>query len=161
MRRQSINITHEFSSPVEQVFGYLAEHENLELIFMPAVVSRECDGDVDRNGVGSVRKLKLPFAPPFYESVIDYEPNRRIVYRIIRGGIIKNHRGSMEFASTERGSALYYEIVFEGKVPFVGSIVKTRLEASVRSGLGELDTQLQHKGGRFHEQKAANTSCND
>lgn len=142
MREKSIHITQEFEVPVEQVFGFLGEHENLELIFKPAIVTRVRNGHSSRNGVGSVRKLKLPYSPPFYETVLEYESNRLIVYSITKGSVLKDHAGAMEFKEIEGGSRLEYTITFKGRVPFIGDAVRTGLTKSIRAGLRDLNAQL-------------------
>ena len=60
-----VRIDHCFSSSTAQVFEYLAEHENLAVVF-GACVTRVRDGsDGVRNGVGSTRRVKVGPLPPF------------------------------------------------------------------------------------------------
>ena len=58
MRAYRVHVSHDFAKPPERVFAYLAEHENLGPLF-GAEVTRVRDGDTERNGVNSVRKLKV------------------------------------------------------------------------------------------------------
>ncbi len=53
MRLHHIHVQRDFTQPVERVFAYLAEHENLGAIFKPLRVERVRDGQSARNGVGS------------------------------------------------------------------------------------------------------------
>ena len=69
MRAHHVNVEHHFAKPPERIFAYLSEHENLSEMF-GAKVTRLRDGDTERNGVGSVRKLQIGPAPPFVEAKV-------------------------------------------------------------------------------------------
>ena len=69
-----------YALPPDQVYAYFAEHENLESIF-GAKITRLNDGtDGTRNGVGSVRRLKVGPLPAFEETVTEAVPNELIRY---------------------------------------------------------------------------------
>jgi hypothetical protein len=133
--KQRIEIVQEFRLPVQRLFAYLEEHENLETIFKPARITRVRSGDTDRNGVGSVRSLSLPLSPPFEETVTAFKANELIEYRITKGSLLRNHHGVMQFFALQEGSRLQYTIEFEGKLPLVAAVFKTGLERSIRKGL--------------------------
>lgn len=133
-----IEIVKDFQIPVERLFAYLGEHENLETIFAPARIRRLSDGQGARNGVGSAREMRILLAPPFVETVTAYKENELIEYRITRGGPLKNHRGVMRFTAIPGGTRLHYTIEFEGKLPLVAEVVKPVLEQAIRRGLNKL-----------------------
>lgn len=137
MKMQRIDITHEFNKPVADVFAALSDHEKLTAIF-PAKIKRVKDGKDSVNGQGSVRQLKPFVLPSFDETVIAFEPNRRIEYTITRGSPLNDHRGVMEFEANGSGTRLHYTITFRGKVPLVGPLVKLGLERLIRHGLKSL-----------------------
>ena len=65
MSHQRIDVVQEFRKPVEEVFAYLADHNNLAKVFgIP--VKRIRDGQGDVNGVGSTRSMG--FAPSYGNS---------------------------------------------------------------------------------------------
>jgi hypothetical protein len=97
------------------------------------------DGDTSRNGVGSVRRLKVGPLPEFEETVTKDVANELIEYRITKGGVLNNHRGEMRFSSQGQGSRLVYVIEFDGKVPLTGPLIKASLERSVRAGLKDIE----------------------
>jgi uncharacterized protein YndB with AHSA1/START domain len=137
--QQRIEVVQEFSAPVEKVFAYLGEHENLEAIFAPAKIKRISSGQGARNGVGSAREMKILIGPSFVETVTAYKENELIEYTITRGSPLKNHHGVMRFYSTANGgSRLHYTIIFEGKFPLVAALVKPALEMGIRRGLKKL-----------------------
>lgn len=138
MAQQRIEVEQSFVFPVERVFAYLSEHENLAPLF-GAKVRRLNDGQTCRNGLGSARELRVSVLPPFVETVTDYRENELIEYRITRGSPLKNHVGTMRFSATPGGgSRLHYTIVFDGRLPLVAGLIKPGLEKSVRQGLTDL-----------------------
>jgi hypothetical protein len=137
---QRIEIDYHFSLPVDRVYDYLSEHENLGPLF-GATIARVRDGDTSRNGVGSVRQLRIGILPPFEETVVEAVPNERIDYRITKGSPLRNHHGSMQFAAAGTGSRLNYVIEFGAVVPGLDRVIKPGLERSIRKGLGAIDSR--------------------
>jgi len=134
MAKETIEVTHEFGSPVDKVFGHLSEHENLGPIF-GVRVERAKDGNTDRNGVGSIRRLSLNGLMPFEETVTDFKPNELIEYTITKGTPLKDHLGTMRFSSTpDGGTKLHYVIAIEGP-PVVTPLVAMQLRRSIAGGL--------------------------
>ncbi len=138
MSLQKIEVTKEFLSSVESLFSYLSEHENLAILFAPAKVTRVRDGHDSRNGVGSVRQVKIPLAPVIEETVTAFKPGELVEYRISNHTPLKNHRGVMLFSPTATGSRLHYTITFESRIPFSGPLVKAVLETVIRNGLKDI-----------------------
>src|SRR3954454_644927 len=132
---QRVHVTQDFPQPVEELFAYLSEQENLEPLF-GAKIKRLSDGaDGTRNGRGASRELKVGPLPGFVETNVEVVPDELIRYRITRGGVLKNHEGVMRFSSNGTGSRLDYTIDFDGKAPGVGPLVKAMLTRNVASGL--------------------------
>jgi uncharacterized protein YndB with AHSA1/START domain len=132
---QRVHVTQEFPQPVEDVFAYLSEQENLEPLF-GAKVKRLSDGsDGTRNGTGASRELRVAPLPGFVETNTEVIPNELIRYRITQGGVLKNHEGVMRFSRQGSGSRLDYTIGFDGKLPGVGAAVKLMLTRSITAGL--------------------------
>ncbi|MEA2346704.1 MAG: hypothetical protein QOG62_491 [Thermoleophilaceae bacterium] len=136
MGREQVDVTQEWAAPVEKVFDYLGEHENLSKVF-GIKVERLRSGDTDRNGVGSVRKLGIgPIT--FEETVTDYKANELIEYTITKGTPLKDHLGTMRFSSTPSGgSRLHYTIAIEGP-PIITTLVRMQLQRSLSSALPKI-----------------------
>lgn len=135
---QTVHVTQDFPQPVEQVFTYLAEHENLAPVF-GAKIKRLNDGtDGTRNGVGSAREMRVGPLPPFVETTVEVVPNELIRYRITKGGVLKDHEGVLRFASRGEGSHLEWTIAFNGKLPGIAPIVKTKLTRDVSRAMQRL-----------------------
>ena len=138
---QRLIFDHDYAMPPERVFAYLSEHENLDDIF-GARITRLRDGtDGHRNGVGSVRELKVGPTPPFEETVTEFVPNELIAYEITKGSLLKNHRGEMRFTVEGEGTHLHYEISFRSKLPGVDLIVAQGLKRNVAKGLTGVETR--------------------
>jgi uncharacterized protein YndB with AHSA1/START domain len=132
---QRVHVTQDFPQPVEELFAYLSEQENLEPLF-GAKIRRLSDGsDGTRNGAGASRELRVGPLPGFVETNTEVVPNELIRYRITKGGIIKNHEGVMRFSPQGSGSRLDYTIHFDGRAPGVGPLVKAMLTRSITAGL--------------------------
>lgn len=138
---QRIVMEQDFALPVDRVFAFLAEHENLNHLF-PAKVTRLKDGaDGTRNGEGSVRALKIGPLPAFEETNTKVVPNEVIEYRITKGSPLRNHSGRMEFSEKPGGgSHLRYEISFGAVVPGLDVIVAKALKRDVSKGLQKVDS---------------------
>lgn len=133
-------VDHEFSLPPGRVFAYLAEHENLEPLF-GAKIKRLRDGtDGQRNGVGSVRELRVGPLPPFEETVTEVVPDQLIRYRITKGSPLRDHEGVMRFSSTGSGTHLHYAISFGAVVPGLDLLIAAGLKRSIVKGLGRVDS---------------------
>lgn len=135
---QRIDITQDFALPVERVYAFLAEHENLGPLF-GAKITRVRDGNASRNGTGSVRALKIGPLPAFQETVTEAVDNALICYRITQGSPLRGHSGRMEFSSLASGSRLHYVIEFGAVVPGLDVIVRLGLDRNVRKGLRSVD----------------------
>jgi hypothetical protein len=132
---QRVHIVQDFSQPVEDVFAYLSEQENLGPLF-GAKIKRLTDGsDGTRNGAGASRELRVGPLPGFVETNVEVVPNELIRYRITRGGVLKDHEGLMLFTRHGGGSRLEYTIVFDGKAPGVGPAVKAMLTRNISAAL--------------------------
>lgn len=131
-----VHVTQEFAQPVEEVFAYLSEQENLGPLF-GAKVRRLSDGsDGTRNGTGASRELRVGPLPGFVETNTEVVAEQLIRYRITRGGILKDHEGVMRFSRLAGGgSRLDYTIDFDGKLPGIGAAVKLMLTRSITDSL--------------------------
>lgn len=133
-------VERDFALPVARVYGYLAEHENLAPLF-GAKVTRLRDGDASRNGVGSVRRLKVGPLPPFEETVTQAVDGELVEYRITKGSPLRDHVGRMEFSPHGAGTHLRYTIDFGAVVPGLDKVIAVGLARTVRKGLATVDAR--------------------
>lgn len=136
---QHVIVEHDFALPRDRVFAYLSEHENLGPLF-GAKIKRLRDGtDGERNGVGSVRQLKVGPAPAFEETITEVVPLELIRYRITKGSPLRNHEGEMRFSPKGAGTHLRYEISFGAVVPGLDRAIAAGLRRNVANGLKQVD----------------------
>ena len=138
MRAHHVHIEHGFGKSPERIFAYLAEHENLAEVF-GAKVRRLRDGEGERNGVGSVRQLRIGPLAPFEETVTEFVAPQRIVYRITKGGPLRGHVGTMTFAPTDGGTRFVYDIRIASPIPGVAPIVRAALTRSISQALPAIE----------------------
>lgn len=117
------------------MYDYFAEHENLAPL-LGAKIKRINDGtDGTRNGVGSVRELRVaPLVPPFQETVTEAVPGELIRYEITKGSPLKDHRGEMRFSENGTGTTLRYEIAFNAP-PGLAQVIAAGLKRNIAKGL--------------------------
>lgn len=141
MRAHHVIVDHVFAKPPERIFAYLAEHENLADLF-GAKVTRLKDGDDGRrNGVGSVRKLQIGPGPPFEETVTEFDPPSRIVYRITKGSPLRGHVGEMTFTPEGDGTRFHYDIRLASPIPGLAAIVRASLTRSINKNLDKVERE--------------------
>jgi uncharacterized protein YndB with AHSA1/START domain len=135
MRAHHVQVEHEFAKPPERIFAYLSEHENLAAVF-GAKVTRLRDGERERNGVGSMRKLQIGPLPPFEETVTEFVVPERIVYKITKGSPLRGHLGVMTFAATPSGGTSFiYDIRIASPIPGIAPLVRAALTRSITQAL--------------------------
>jgi len=135
---RSVHVSQDFPQPVERLFGYLSEHENLGAVF-GAKVRRLNDGtDGTRNGVGSAREMRIGPMPPFVETNVEVIPNELIRYRITKGGLLDNHEGVLVFTPREDGSRFDWTITFDAKIPGTGALIETKLARDLSRAMRNL-----------------------
>jgi uncharacterized protein YndB with AHSA1/START domain len=139
MRAHHVHIEHDFAKPPRRIFAYLSEHENLAEVF-DAKVTRLRDGeDGQRNGVGSVRQLRIGPLPPFEETVTEFVPDERIVYRITKGSPLRGHLGVMEFAPAGAGTRFVYDIRLGSPIPGLALLVRAMLTRTITRSLAKVE----------------------
>jgi polyketide cyclase/dehydrase/lipid transport protein len=134
MARQEIEVVQDFNVPVDRLFEFMAEHENLSQV-LPARIKRLRDGNTERNGVGSVRRMFMGGLMPLDEEVTAVEDNALIRYRVTSKGPIRNHQGTQRFSARDGGSRLSWSIAFDPVVPGTGKVIASGLELGLRRGL--------------------------
>ncbi|HEX3511556.1 MAG TPA: SRPBCC family protein [Solirubrobacteraceae bacterium] len=139
MRAHHVHVEHDFAKPPERIFAHLAEHENLADVF-GAKIKRLSDGsDGERNGVGSRRQLRVMGGPPFEETVTEYVPYERIVYRITKGSPLRGHVGVMTFEPQGAGTRFVYDIRIASPIPGVATLVHAMLTRSITASLPNIE----------------------
>jgi uncharacterized protein YndB with AHSA1/START domain len=139
MRAHHVHIEHDFAKSPERIFAHLAEHENLSEFF-GATITRLRDGeDGERNGVGSVRQLKIGPLPAFEETITEFVPSERIVYRITKGTPLRGHVGVMSIMPAAAGSRFVYDIRIASQIPGLALLVCAATTRSIKQSLAKVE----------------------
>lgn len=136
---QRIEITQDLSVPADRAYAFLSEHENLGPL-LGARITRVQDGDTARNGVGSVRRLKVGPLPAFEETVTQAVPGELLEYRITKGSPLKDHLGVLRFAPRGTGSTVTWTITYDAP-PVLAQVVRLGLSRNIAAGLKKVDAR--------------------
>lgn len=132
-----IHIIQYFPQPLEQVFGELTDHARFGQI-IGADITRILDakGD-DPNGIGSVRRIRQAGVPAFEETVVAWQRNKLMHYRVSKGSPIKHHIGKLTFSEHDGRVRLDYSIEFVPRValPGWGWLLKKLIQRPIEQGL--------------------------
>jgi uncharacterized protein YndB with AHSA1/START domain len=144
MKIHEVKLHQEFAAPVEQVWEAFSDHENFGRMMGQKVLRIADSADPSNvNGVGSVRRLRLPTGS-FEETIIRSERPALIEYQITRGTPLHHHYGRMRFSSLGSGrSAIDYSIEIGSKYPLIGLIVKNALQKALGDGLKAYARRLE------------------
>ncbi len=130
-----------YTLPPERVYAFLSEHENLGPLFGAKIKRLQDGSDGQRNGVGSIRQLKVGPLPPFEETVTEAKPNELIRYRITKGSPLRNHSGEMRLSPNGTGTHLHYEVSFGTALPGLDAIIAVGLKRNIAKGLATVDSK--------------------
>ena len=142
VREYWVEVNEDLRASRKEVFEFIAEHENIGPLF-GAQITRLRDGDTERNGVGSVRRVKMGPARPLEETITRFEPDSLIEYRITKGGPLKDHVGIISFTDTDGGGTnVDYRIRVASRIPGLAPLLRRRLTDGIVRSLHNLDSQL-------------------
>ncbi|XOV79726.1 MAG: SRPBCC family protein [Aestuariibacter sp.] len=139
-----VSATQLFECPNDTLFNYFSNPYHLgNALNMPCEVIRQ-SATTFEYGEGMVKRVKSPGLPAFEETIITYQPQQYIAYRVTRGGIVKNHLGELRFSETQKGSELQYQIRFSPRwpIPLLGPVIKGQLQSTLEKGLAQVAQKL-------------------
>jgi hypothetical protein len=78
-------------------------------------------------------------APPFEETVTEFVPSERIVYKITKGSPLRGHVGVMTFRPEGEGTRFDYDIRLASPIPGLAALVRLQLTRSIKQNLAKVD----------------------
>jgi uncharacterized protein YndB with AHSA1/START domain len=72
------------------------------------------------------------------EEILEAQPPDRLVYRVVSGGLIRNHRGVVDLLATPAGSKLTWQIEFGAPVPGLATVLGWLFRPKMEQGLKKL-----------------------
>lgn len=135
MQSARIEVSHQFSAPLSKVFADFEDHVEFGRI-LGVSIERIASGEDGKNGLHSVRKISESFGGDFEETIVDYEREKRIIYRVTQGGLVKNHEGRLLFSRIGGATQVDYVISFDSKlrVPYLSHLMGTVLNVAIVDG---------------------------
>jgi uncharacterized protein YndB with AHSA1/START domain len=113
----TVEVERILDAPPETVFERYTDHAGWSSWAGIGTVRLARSGAPTPNGVGAVREFDK--ARGLQEQVLEFEPPRRMVYTVVRGGFpITGHRGEVTFEPHPRGTRLVWRASFGSKIPF-------------------------------------------
>jgi len=137
---QRVEVTRRFAAPPQAVWDVYTDHAGWEEWASVGRSRLSRQGQPDRNGAGAVRALG-PGPLAAYEEVLEFEPPKRMTYRVLRGGIpVRNHLGEVRFEPDGDGTRVVWSCRFESRVPLMGGVfqrIVTRVFRQALDGLAK------------------------
>jgi uncharacterized protein YndB with AHSA1/START domain len=151
MSQQELHFQETIRAPIDRVFEFLADHQNFASLFGGSCrVVRA--GKSEPNGRGSVRRVGSGLLS-FDEQIVTFERPQRIEYKIVRGGPIKDHLGTIvlkevrevdDAGARSEQTAIDYTIRFKGKLPLLGPLTARLLQFGWRRSARKSLSKIEH-----------------
>jgi len=117
---QHVDVTRRFRAPLQQVWDTYTDHAGWKNWAGFSKSWLEKEGAPHRNGVGCVRGFANGPVEVF-EEVVEWDPPRRMAYRIVRGGLpMKDHFGEVTFEADGDATVVRWRCRFDSKIPLPG-----------------------------------------
>ncbi len=121
---QRVEVVRRFPAPPQAVWDVYTDHAGWSEWAGIGKSWLEVAGDPDRNGAGAVRGLGTGGVNAF-EEVIEFDPPKRMTYRLIRGGgPMKNHLGEVIFEPDGDGTRVVWRCRFDSRIPGLGGLMR-------------------------------------
>jgi uncharacterized protein YndB with AHSA1/START domain len=135
---QRVEVTRRFAAPPQAVWDVYTDHAGWEEWAGVGRSRLSSQGQPERNGVGAVRALG-PGPLAAYEEVLEFEPPKRMTYRVLHGGIpVRNHLGEVRFEPDGDGTRVVWTCRFESRVPLMGGVFRRIVTRVFRQALDGL-----------------------
>jgi len=143
---ESFGFEYRMSCPPDVVFAELADPSYIERIApFKVTVTHVRDGRGHRHGVGSVRRIRPWFGPPYEEEILVFEPARIMEYTTVKGTPFDYHRGVYRTDPDGAGTRFTFHLEFSSRVPGLARLIKGPLERINRRGFDNLARQLEER----------------
>jgi hypothetical protein len=120
---EKIDVGTHIHAPIERVWEFLSDQEGYTFAREVSQAKLLKEGDIDKNGVGAlVRVRALGF--PVTWNIVAYDPPNYLEYRITKVLLPMRHEiGRVDFTSCGLGTDVRWTSLFEVPVPLVSGIL--------------------------------------
>jgi len=118
---QHVEVEHRYPQSPQEAWDVYTDHAGWKQWASTPGSRLVKEGVSERNGAGAVRG----FIGGLREEILDFEPPRRMTYRVIAGSFpIRNHHGEVELEPVGEGTRLIWRCRFESKIPGLGPLLE-------------------------------------
>lgn len=133
-----VEVTRIFNAPVEAVWSRYTDHVSWTRWAGLGKVRLDREGVPPPNGVGCVRVISNG-GFKVLEEVVEFEPPRRMTYRIVKGGLpLRDHLGEVVFEPHDGGTKVVWKCQFDSRVPGLGGLFRVFITRLFRNALAGL-----------------------
>lgn len=137
-----VEVSRTFAAPVERVWARYTDHASWTQWSTLGTATVIRQGTPPPNGVGAVRRIATA-GIGVEEEVVDFEPPRRMTYRLVKGGFpITNHLGEVLFAPSAGGTTLVWRVRCDSAIPGTGLLLAPFLRFIFNRALAGLARDL-------------------
>ena len=135
---QEVEVVRRFPEPPERVFAVYTDHAGWSGWAGVGSSRLARPGRAHPNGTGALRVLGPgPFAA--HEEILDFEPPKRMTYRIVRGPLpLRDHLGEVRFEPDGGGTRVVWRCRFESGIPGLGPLLRAIVTRVFRRALDGL-----------------------
>ena len=127
------------AAPRAEVWTRLTDHREFARWsgLREVVLARE--GYPEPDGVGAIRVVR-DSGLAVEEEIVEFEPPKRLAYRMLSGAPIRNHRGEIRL---EGATEVIWDIHFESRIPGAGWLIRRLLERQLGQVLRRLAADFE------------------
>jgi uncharacterized protein YndB with AHSA1/START domain len=132
---QQVEVERSFAAPPQHVWDVYTDHAGWSHWAGFRRSWLEVEGREHRNGTGAVRVFSSGGVKAT-EEVLDFEPPKRMTYRLVRGGLpLKDHLGEVIFEPDGEGTRVIWRCRFESRIPGLGPPMRLLITRIFRNAL--------------------------
>lgn len=133
-----------FGAPASQVWPWLTDPDLLSSWGAP-VVGTDTGPDGTYSSPGARRTVFIAtylMTVAAHEVIVESHPPHRFVYRVVKGGGLKRHRGTLTLRDEDGGSELSWTVDLTTWVPGASGLVRAIVRPQLEQGLDLLAERL-------------------
>ncbi len=136
---QYIRVEHVYAAPPRELWDVYTDHAGWSAWAATPGARLVKEGTTERNGTGAVRG----FIGGLREEILDFEPPKRMSYRVTAGSFpIKNHFGEVFLEPEGSDTRLIWCCQFDPKIPGSGTLLQRYVSWTFQRSLAGLERHL-------------------